>query len=43
MITDSAGVIKAESDYYPWGGELQFVNYDTNHYTFTGNERDSGR
>jgi uncharacterized protein RhaS with RHS repeats len=26
VITDSAGVIKAESDYYPWGGELQFVN-----------------
>jgi hypothetical protein len=23
VITDSAGVIKAESDYYPWGGELQ--------------------
>jgi hypothetical protein len=22
VITDSAGVIKAESDYYPWGGEL---------------------
>jgi uncharacterized protein RhaS with RHS repeats len=29
VITDSAGVIKAESDYYPWGGELQFVNNDT--------------
>jgi hypothetical protein len=26
VITDSASVIKAESDYYPWGGELQFVN-----------------
>src|SRR5207249_3010442 len=24
VITDSAGAIKAESDYYPWGGELQF-------------------
>jgi uncharacterized protein RhaS with RHS repeats len=29
VITDSAGVIKAESDYYPWGGELQFVANDS--------------
>jgi RHS repeat-associated protein len=42
VITDSAGVIKAESDYYPWGGELQFVNNDSNHYKFTGKERDGG-
>jgi RHS repeat-associated protein len=41
VITDSTGVIKAESDYYPWGGELQFVNADSNHYKFTGKERDS--
>src|SRR5256714_6235354 len=41
VITDSAGVIKAESDYYPWGGELQFINNDSNHYKFTGKERDS--
>jgi RHS repeat-associated protein len=41
VITDSAGVIKAESDYYPWGGELQFVANDPNHYKFTGKERDS--
>jgi RHS repeat-associated protein len=41
IITDSAGNIKAESDYYPWGGELQFVNNDSNHYKFTGKERDS--
>jgi len=40
-ITDSAGTIKADSDYYPWGGELQFVNNDSNHYKFTGKERDS--
>jgi RHS repeat-associated protein len=40
VITDSAGVIKAESDYYPWGGELQFVANDSNHYKFTGKERD---
>jgi RHS repeat-associated protein len=41
IITDSAGVIKAESDYYPWGGELQFVNNDSNDYKFTGTKRDS--
>jgi YD repeat-containing protein len=31
VITDAAGTIKADSDYYPWGGELQFVNNDSNH------------
>jgi len=41
VTTDSAGVIKAESDYYPWGGELQFVNNDTNDYKFTGKKRDT--
>jgi RHS repeat-associated protein len=41
VITDSAGTIKAESDYYPWGGELQFVNNDSNDYKFTGKKRDS--
>ncbi|MBZ5530317.1 MAG: hypothetical protein LAO20_02695 [Acidobacteriia bacterium] len=41
VVTDAAGVIKAESDYYPWGGELQFVANDSNHYKFTGKERDS--
>ena len=40
VITDSAGNIKSESDFYPWGGELQFVNNDSNHYKFTGKERD---
>jgi RHS repeat-associated protein len=43
VITDSAGNIpaKSESDYYPWGGELQFTNNDSNHYKFSGKERDS--
>jgi RHS repeat-associated protein len=40
VITDSAGTIKSESDFYPWGGELQFTNNDSNHYKFTGKERD---
>jgi RHS repeat-associated protein len=33
-----AGVIKAESDYYPWG--TAFVNNDSNDYKFTGKKRD---
>jgi RHS repeat-associated protein len=41
VITDSAGVIKSESDFYPWGAELQFVANDSNHYKFTGKERDT--
>jgi RHS repeat-associated protein len=41
VINDAAGNIKAESDYYPWGGELEFVNNDTNDYKFTGKERDT--
>jgi RHS repeat-associated protein len=41
VITDAAGNIKSESDFYPWGGELQFVANDSNHYKFTGKERDS--
>ena len=41
VITDPAGTIKSESDYYPWGGELQFISNDSNHYKFTGHERDS--
>ena len=41
VVTDSAGNIKSESDYYPWGGEVQMVNNDPNHYKFTGKERDS--
>ena len=41
VITDASGNIKSESDFYPWGGELQFVANDSNHYKFTGKERDS--
>jgi RHS repeat-associated protein len=40
VVTDSSGNMLAESDYYPWGGELQFANNDTNHYKFTGKQRD---
>jgi RHS repeat-associated protein len=41
VITDAGGTIKAESDFYPWGGELQFVNNDSNDYKFTGKKRDT--
>jgi RHS repeat-associated protein len=41
IITNASGTITAESDYYPWGGELQFVANDSNHYKFTGKERDT--
>jgi RHS repeat-associated protein len=41
VTTDASGNIKSESDYYPWGGELQFVANDSNHYKFIGKERDS--
>jgi RHS repeat-associated protein len=41
VITDASGNIKSDSDYYPWGGELQFVANDSNHYKFTGKERDT--
>jgi len=40
VITDATGSIKSESDYYPWGGELQFANSDPNHYKYGGHERD---
>jgi RHS repeat-associated protein len=39
--TDASGNIQDESDFYPWGGELQFVNSNDNHYKFTGKEHDS--
>jgi RHS repeat-associated protein len=41
METDVSGNIKDESDFYPWGGELQFSNSNDNHYKFTGKERDA--
>lgn len=41
IVTDALGNIKNESDFYPWGGELEFLNNDSNHYKFTGKERDA--
>jgi RHS repeat-associated protein len=40
VVADSAGNIMAESDYYPWGGELPFVANDPNVYKYTGKPRD---
>ncbi len=40
VVTDATGTILDESDYFPWGGELQYVNNLDNHYKFTGKERD---
>jgi RHS repeat-associated protein len=36
-----AGNIKEDEDYFPYGGEVKFVDNDPNHYKFTGKERDS--
>ncbi len=41
VVTDSAGAIQDESDYYPYGGEIAIINGDPNHYKFTGKERDA--
>src|SRR5436853_6886559 len=41
VITDSAGHITDESDFYPWGADLQFASSGTNHYKLGGNERDT--
>jgi RHS repeat-associated protein len=41
VITDAAGNIASESDFYPWGGELQFLANDSNHYKYAGHERDN--
>ena len=41
VITDAAGNIKEDYDYTPWGGEMQLINNDPNHYKFTGKERDT--
>lgn len=40
VISDANGNITFDSDHYPWGGELAFVNSDSNTYKFTGKERD---
>ena len=42
MVVSAAGAIENESEYYPWGGELQFSNADpANHFKYGGHERDT--
>jgi len=43
VITNANGAMPPleESDYYPYGGEIQITSGDPNHYKFTGKERDS--
>jgi RHS repeat-associated protein len=40
IVTDAQGTVKSDSDFYPWGGELQFIAKDSNDYKFTGKKRD---
>ncbi len=44
VITNDHGAMTpplAESDYYPYGGEIPITSGDLNHYKFTGKERDT--
>ena len=42
VITDAGGNRQAESDFYPYGGEVVILADSTaNHYKFTGKERDT--
>jgi RHS repeat-associated protein len=43
LITDLNGTMppQEESDYFPYGGEIPISGGDSNHYKFTGKERDS--
>ncbi len=41
VVTDASGSVQEESDYYPFGGEIVVNGSDTNHYKFTGKERDA--
>ena len=41
VIADASGTIQAESDYYPWGGELPITANITFSHKFTGKERDT--
>jgi RHS repeat-associated protein len=41
IVTNAAGTILDDSDFYPFGGERVIVSSSGNHYKFTGKERDS--
>ena len=40
VVTDIAGVIKDDSDYYAYGGEVVYTNLLLQNYKFNGKERD---
>jgi uncharacterized protein RhaS with RHS repeats len=40
IVTNATGGIVRESDYVPYGGEVVISGTDSNHYKFTGKERD---
>jgi RHS repeat-associated protein len=41
IVTDAQGNVKNDSDFGPWGAELQFIAKDSNDYKFTGKLRDA--
>ncbi len=41
VITDASGTVQERCYYYPYGGQLSCTGSDSNHYKFTGKERDS--
>ena len=41
VVTNAAGVIQDDSDFYPFGGELPVVSSSGNPYKFKGKERDT--
>src|SRR5579864_6108797 len=41
VITNAAGVITEDEDYYPWGMDLPLVDNDSNHYKHNGKDRDT--
>jgi RHS repeat-associated protein len=43
LVSDANGTMppQEESDFYPFGGEIPISGSDTNHYKFTGKERDA--
>ena len=41
LITDGAGALQNDSDFYPFGAENIIAAADPNHYKFTGKERDT--
>ena len=41
VVTDSAGTIQDDSDFYPFGGERAYTSVSGNNYKFSGKQRDS--